>query len=259
MTELFIETSGHGPTPLVLLHGWAMHGGIFAPLAAALMQDFTLYRVDLPGHGYSRDCDLPLRPNALCAALRARVPRDALWLGWSMGGLFALAAARDAVLAPRALALLSSTPRFVQARDWPHAMPPTQFAAFAQALQADYRATVERFLALEVLGDVQARADLRALRQEVFVRGEPDPARLREGLALLQHSDLRADLSTLGLPALWLAGRRDRLVPSAAQRAAAALMPRARHAELEHAAHAGFIGHAAQVAAALIALREAPP
>ena len=256
MTELFIETSGHGPTPLVLLHGWAMHGGIFAPLAAALMQDFTLYRVDLPGHGYSRDCDLPLRPNALCAALRARVPRDALWLGWSMGGLFALAAARDAVLAPRALALLSSTPRFVQAPDWPQAMPLAEFDAFAQALAADYRATVNRFLTLEVLGDAGAQADLRSLRQSVFARGEPDPAHLRAGLDLLARSDLRGVLPALPQPALWLAGRRDRLVPPGAQRAAAALMPHATFVELAHAAHAGFIGHAGEVAAALRALAE---
>lgn len=256
MSDVSIATSGQGPTPLVLIHGWAMHGGIFAPLLDALADDFTAYAVDLPGHGHARDSTLPLQPDAVCTALRTRVPAGAVWLGWSLGGLFALAAARDAVLAPRALALLSSTPRFVQAPDWPLAMPLAEFDVFAQALAADYRATVNRFLTLEVLGDAGAQADLRSLRQSVFARGEPDPAHLRAGLDLLARSDLRGVLPALPQPALWLAGRRDRLVPPGAQRAAAALMPHATFVELAHAAHAGFIGHAGEVAAALRALAE---
>lgn len=260
MTDLYIERSGHGPTPLVMVHGWAMHGGIFAPLAGALdASEFTIHRIDLPGHGHAHDSALALDPDPVLAALRDRVPAGALWLGWSMGGLFALAAAADPVLAPRALALLSSTPRFVQAGDWPHAMPVAQFNAFAQALAGDYRATVERFLALEVLGDVRARTDLRALRQDVFARGEPAAGHLHQGLTLLEHSDLRDRLEHIDLPTLWLAGRRDRLVPPQAQLAAAKRMPRARYHELSSAAHAGFIGHAARVADALRALLAAPP
>lgn len=251
MSELSVETRGHGARALVLVHGWAMHGGIFAPLIDGMAGDFTSYVVDLPGHGRSRDCTLPLQPAAVCAALRARVPSGALWLGWSMGGLFALAAARDAVLAPRALALLSATPRFVQAPDWPQAMPRARFESFVQALAADYRAAVSRFLALEVLGDADAQADLRTLRRVVFARGEPDAARLHEGLDLLERSDLRDTLPTLTQPALWLAGRRDRLVPPAAQRWAAQAMAQGRYLEFERAAHAGFIGHAGAVASVL--------
>ncbi|MGB6143398.1 MAG: alpha/beta fold hydrolase, partial [Rhodanobacter sp.] len=62
--SLFIEKAGHGPLPLVLLHGWAMHGGVLAPLVEALEQQCTMYVVDLPGHGRSRDCGLPLEPHA---------------------------------------------------------------------------------------------------------------------------------------------------------------------------------------------------
>ncbi|MFO1454228.1 MAG: hypothetical protein U1F19_08435 [Lysobacterales bacterium] len=42
--------------PPILLHGWAMHGGIFAPLVQALREHHTLHVVDLLGHGHSRDC-----------------------------------------------------------------------------------------------------------------------------------------------------------------------------------------------------------
>ena len=49
---LHIEIVGDGP-PLVLLHGWGLHGGVFAPLVDRLSDRFRMHLVDLPGHGYS--------------------------------------------------------------------------------------------------------------------------------------------------------------------------------------------------------------
>src|SRR5438552_12437112 len=89
--DMHIDTVGSGPD-LVLIHGWAMHAGIFAPLTKALATRFRVHRVDLPGHGYSRVDAASLDPAPCAAALAARVPR-ALWVGWSLGGLIALQAA----------------------------------------------------------------------------------------------------------------------------------------------------------------------
>ena len=85
--SLHVEVVGKGP-PLVLLHGWAMHGGVFAPLVARLRDRYTLHIVDLPGHGLSRDCDIPLALDPCVEAIAAHVP-PAPWCGWSLGGLIA--------------------------------------------------------------------------------------------------------------------------------------------------------------------------
>ncbi|KRF02181.1 pimeloyl-[acyl-carrier protein] methyl ester esterase [Frateuria sp. Soil773] len=246
---LHIETHGHGPLPLVLIHGWAMHGGVFAPLVEALATQCTMYVVDLPGHGHSRGCGLPLEPRACARAIAAATP-PAAWLGWSLGGLVALTAALELPAQVRALAMLCATPKFVRTADWPHGSDATLVHQLATDLETDYHATLERFLALEAMGSADPRAELRRLRGEVFSRGEPDLRVLQEGIRVLEDSDLRGRLPQLAPPNAWLAGHRDRLVPPAAMQWSAE-QARGRFDAIAHAGHAPFIGHADALARAL--------
>ncbi len=68
---MHIGIHGTGPA-LVMVHGWAMHAGIFKPLVERLAARHTLYLVDLPGHGLSRGSDLPLSLDAVAAQIAAR-------------------------------------------------------------------------------------------------------------------------------------------------------------------------------------------
>lgn len=248
--SLHIEAHGSGPIPLVMIHGWAMHGGVFAPLVDALTEHCTMYLVDLPGHGYSRDCDLPLDP-LICARAIADATPPAAWLGWSMGGLVALRAAVDLSQHVRGLAMLCATPRFTNAADWPYGRDPAIVQQLAADLETDYHATIERFLALEVMGSPDPRGDLRRLRAEVFSRGEPNLRVLQEGIRLLDETDLRAELPHLKQGnSWWSAGRLDRLVhPDAMQQSA--LSCQGEFHLIAHAGHAPFLSHADAVAQAL--------
>lgn len=246
---MYVETRGHGPA-LALIHGWAMHGGLFEPLVDRLADRYTLHRIDLPGHGHAREDATPLDPQALAGELVARVP-DAVWLGWSLGGQFALRAALDHPGRVRGLVMVAASPRFVRSDDgsWPHGVGPSLFSDFGEALQRDFRGTLEGFLALEALGSASAQDELRKLRAQAFERGEPAPRALQQGLALLDRLDLRGELPDLQVPSLWLSGRRDRLVPSGAMPAAAAMAPDARSVVIANAGHAPFLGATDAVAA----------
>jgi pimeloyl-[acyl-carrier protein] methyl ester esterase len=239
--SLFIERTGHGPVQLVLIHGWAMHGGVLQPLVDALAERCTMHVVDLPGHGYSRDCDLPLEPHAIAAAIAAATP-PAIWLGWSLGGLVALTAALDLPQHVQALAMLCATPKFVRDAAWPHGSDGALLHRLASDLETDYHGTIEHFLALEAMGSADPRAELRHLRQLVFARGEPDLRILQEGIQLLETSDLRGDLPRLTVPSTWIAGRRDRLVPPQAMTWSAGQCDGDFH-EIPQAGHAPFFGH----------------
>ena len=260
-SQLHVDVVGNGP-PLVLLHGWAMHGGVFAPLLARLRDRFTLHVVDLPGHGLSRDTDVPLALEACVAAIADIVPR-APWCGWSLGGLFALHAAATRPQQVPALAMVCASPRFVRGdgavdQSWRFGVSAEIFRDFAAGLRSDYRGTLDRFVALEAFGSEHAKDEIRALREDLFARGEPPAGVLADGLELLESADLRECLPALQVPSLWLAGRRDRLVDPRAMRDAAALTPGAQFAVIDHAGHAPFLTHADDVASRLVGFLAAP-
>jgi len=247
--SLYVEQRGHGAVPLVLLHGWAMHGGVLAPLVDALEAQCTMHVVDLPGHGRSRDCGLPLEPHA-CAAAIAKVTPPAIWLGWSLGGIIALTAALEMPRQVRGLAMLCATPKFVRDAGWPSGADAGLVHQLAADLETDYHATLERFLALEAMGSADPRAELRHLRSLVFARGEPDLRVLQEGIRILETTDRRAALPDLRVASAWISGRRDRLVPPQAMQWSAGQCGGS-YAEVAQAGHAPFFGHADAVVQAL--------
>lgn len=233
------DIQGEGPD-LVLLHGWGMNGGVWATLLPRLTPHFRVTRIDLPGHGGS-----PFDPEADSIgawgeACLAAAPERAVWLGWSLGGQVAQWVAVNHPGRVAGLVSVCGSPRFTRADDWPHGMVRGTLQQFAGALAANYRQTLDRFLALQVRGDDDARATLRLLRQEIATRPEADPRALEMGLGLLRGVDLREELLRLCVPSLWLFGERDQLIPSgvaedlrlllSAQRPDIRVLPRAAHA-----------------------------
>lgn len=246
---LHIETHGHGEIPVVILHGWAMHGGMMEPLCEVLADRCTLHVVDLPGHGYSRDSTLPLEPSACVQAIAERTP-PAIWIGWSLGGLIAMTAAMERPANARGLGVICGTPKFSRDEGWPYGSDPRLVRQLADDLETDYHATLERFIALEAMGSPDPRAELRHLRSLMFTRGEPNLRVLQDGIRILETTDRRADLASMSVPNVWIAGHRDRLVPPPAM-AWSAEQARGNYVEVAHAGHAPFFGYADAVSAAL--------
>jgi pimeloyl-[acyl-carrier protein] methyl ester esterase len=240
--KLHVESRGQGPD-LVLLHGWAMHGGMWGPWLDGLAGEARLHIVDLPGHGHS-----PWEADAsglsgLTEAVVPIVPRGATVLGWSLSGMVAIELARRHPRQLRALVLVATTPRFVTGPDWEHGLEPAVLAGFASGLEADCLRTVQRFLALQAHDDEYPAATLRALRSQLASHGEPDRRALAAGLDILRSVDLRRELPHIAHPALVIAGAHDSVTPPGAARELAAGLPCSRLRIMERSGHAPFLSH----------------
>ncbi len=259
--SLHVKSLGKG-SPLVLLHGWGMHGGIWGSAAGQLAQHHRVHCVDLPGYGYSTSPTPSGRAkrgagvvvggersegsgalDAIVSVLSAHFDEPVTVCGWSLGGQVAL---RWAQLAPHQvskLVLVATTPCFVRRDGWDCAMAEETLHEFSAALLENYALTLKRFIALQVRGSEHERELLVELRRLLFSRGEPDKAALRGGLESLRDTDLRAQLGEITQAALVIAGEHDMLTPPAASAYLAQHLPNARLVNIKGAAHVPFLSH----------------
>jgi pimeloyl-[acyl-carrier protein] methyl ester esterase len=251
--QLYTEREGDGPSASIL-HGWGMNLRVFDPLRARLTRSLRLTLVDLPGHGRSpwpADFSAAAERHALIDTL---LPAQIL-IGWSLGGQIALEMALATLgtsAAPKRLVLIASTPRFLAGDGWSAGLSRETLRQFAARLEQDASGTVADFLGLQVRGSAHAHATELALRRSLEQHGVAQLAALRAGLTQLASTDLRDQLAELSIPALVIGGMNDRVTPPAALEALAQRLPHAQLTLLPRAAHAPFLSHPEEVAAAIL-------
>jgi len=223
-------------TPWVLLHGWGFHSAIWKDLVESLRAPRDVRLVDLPGHGCAANRMLASL-DALVDEVAGSTPRGSFVIGWSLGGLVAQRLANRHPDRVRALALIATTPCFVERDDWQYGVSAATLETFAADLRRDPDGTLGRFVNLNAMGRDSARAASRRLGE----RPTASSAARDEGLELLRATDLRGESPALAMPSLVIHGSRDRIVPVEAGRWLARTLPAARLVELPHSAHLPFI------------------
>lgn len=227
----------------MLLHGWGLSAAVWEETAQTLAQNFRVTLVDLPGYGQSPLPGSAYTLEALADRVLAAAPSQAIWVGWSLGGMVAMQAALRQPQRIVGLVLVASTPRFVQGSDWRHAVEISVLDTFAQELKSNYRATVMRFLALQVRGSEYAQNTIRKLSARLFDYSAPLPEALHGGLALLRDTDLRTELAHISCPALVIAGTHDTLIPLATAETLVLMLKSARLRIIHGAGHAPLLSH----------------
>lgn len=222
--------------PLVLLHGWGAHAGVWSEVIARMDLGHAVIAPDVPGEGDDVDA-----MTAVIDRIAAAAPERCVVAGWSLGGQLALAWAHRHPRQVVKLVLIATTPRFVAAPDWPHGMDAAAFSGFAGEVAADPAAALQRFLLLQTQGDAQARAVARKLEAALAAGPAADHSVLMPMLGWLRDTDLRPVLSAIRQPALVLHGDRDRITASGAGEYLARQLPDARLEMIAGAAHAPFV------------------
>ncbi|MCF6218180.1 MAG: pimeloyl-ACP methyl ester esterase BioH [Gammaproteobacteria bacterium] len=250
--NLHIQSEGLGP-PLVFLHGWGMNSDVWEDISPQLSQHYAVTLIDLPGHGRSTLTQHSYQLEQLAEELIEVIPQAAILVGWSLGGLIALQIAHQYPEQIQAVVMVASSPRFVQASNWPYGVDAAIFDKFARDLKDDYQATLKRFIAIQAMGSAHAKSEICTLRERILRHGNPHHKALQGGLRLLQQSDLRQSLAELHCPIKLILGSRDTLAPA---RIAGLLSQQHPHLEssiIQGAAHAPFISHPGEF---LVVLKE---
>ena len=231
---------------LVLLHGWGMNPAAFDALHARLAPHYDLHVPALPGYAASPRCE-PYTLGSLVSAVAASAPERCAVAGWSLGGQVALAWARALPHQVERVALIATTPCFVQRSDWSCGLAADVFEAFAAGLNQSRKTTVNRFISLQAQGDAKAKYVSQQLRAALERCAEPDAGTLNDSLNVLRVTDLRSDIAKIGQDVLVMHGERDRLVPVGAAEYLNRALPHGRLVSLRGAGHALCVSEPSRV------------
>jgi pimeloyl-[acyl-carrier protein] methyl ester esterase len=247
MTRIHQQTFGKGK-PIVLVHGWAMHSGIWRDFAGQLAQNYRVTCIDLPGHGRSEKVAAFTLERVSGALVDAVTDEPSCWLGWSLGASVVLEIAKRFPGRVNSLVLLAGNPSFTQTVGWP-GMKVGLLDAFAAQLNEDCQATLLRFLSLQVKNLSDYKTLLRTLKTAVLECAAPGNETLQGGLDILKHSDLRPVLSDISVPVSVILGSHDTLVPVNAGQNMQELTPRMTLNIIDKAGHVPFLSHPHEVLA----------
>jgi len=249
---LYWHVSGQGPD-LVLVHGWGMNGAVWQQTVNVLEAHFRVHVVDLPGYGHSAHChahDL----DEISQQLLEQAPKNAIWVGWSLGGLVATHMALHHADYVAKLVTVASSPKFAAEKEpvpW-RGIQPNVLSAFTEQLVEDFQTTIERFMALQAMGSPSARQDVKQLKQAVLSRPLPNPESLLAGLKMLSDVDLRQQLPQISVPMLRLYGRLDGLVPIKVAKDLDKALPNTEQYIFTQSSHAPFMTEADSFCSELI-------
>lgn len=230
---LHADRIGTGPR-LVLVHGFTQTRRCWGPVAEDLATDHELVLVDAPGHGRSAEVDADLAEGG---RLLAAVGGPGTYLGYSMGGRFALHAALERPDAVGALVLVGATAG-IESADERAARIVDDEARAARIEQVGVAAFVDEWLALPLFAGLGPESACREERTENTAAGLASSLR-RAGTGRQEPSWDR--LHALEMPVLLVAGSLDAKFTALGRRMAEAIGENATFAAIDEAGHTAHL------------------
>ncbi len=248
MIKIHQEVYGQGD-PIVLIHGWAMHTGMWRKFAQQLAKHHRVICVDLPGHGLSENVE-PYTLEQISLALINKLPESFCLLGWSLGATVALTITKNYPHRVNSLILLAGNPRFIQEGDW-SGIRAEVLKDFAKNLSTNCRSTLIRFFSLQVMGLADGKNILVELKKAMQECDEPEQMVLQGGLDILMDVDLREYLTSASCPVKIIQGDKDSLVPIKVVSDIQGILPTCEFDIIRGAGHVPFISHQMEVIGAI--------
>ncbi len=240
--HIFKEVKGQGPD-VVVIHGWSCNHMDMQPVVKELAKHYRVTNIDLPGIGTS-DWDPQTETiHDLAEQVLPHLPKEAIYVGWSFGGLISIAIAAKYPKRVKHLIGIGTTPKLIAADHWVGFPAPGFCVAFDVVKEKGLKALLKEDYAGEFLAINPKPAQFSALNRLLDQAPDIPQDILFKGIEICDATDLRKEFAGISCPIDFIMGEDDIkvLFTSAAQ--LQALNPKIKIHSIAGAKHLPFWTH----------------
>ncbi|CAL4325542.1 pimeloyl-ACP methyl ester esterase BioH [Buchnera aphidicola] len=205
------KITGTGKINLILLHGWGINSKIWYYIVQELKIFFKIHLIDFPGFGKNKNLH-PLHIDDIINLLHTYMPKNAIWIGWSIGGLIASQYALKYPMNILGIITVSSSPCFLSKKNWP-GIKKNFLDILCKNLITNYYKTINNFLSYNTIHTLQSTQEINILKNILLSQPKPSLNTIKYGLNTLCTSDLCLQIRYIKKPFLRIYGNLDVLVP----------------------------------------------
>jgi pimeloyl-[acyl-carrier protein] methyl ester esterase len=206
-----IKFLGGRGEPLLMIHGWGVNSEIWVSLVDELKLFASVYVVDLPGMGGSSSIS-PYTLDNIAKEIKANVPIKRFnILGWSLGGQVAMSMAIRMPEFVERLILISTTPCFVEKKDWPYGVNKKFFSNFEMEAKQNLDNTLMKFFLIQTRDMGDSKNVMRSLKKTFIEIKDENKSGMHLALNVLKETDLRNEVKKIDKPTLIITGDKDKL------------------------------------------------
>ena len=238
-----IKFLGGRGEPLLMIHGCGVNSEIWVSLVDELKLFASVYLIDLPGMGGSSSIS-PYTLDNIAKEIKANVPiKKFNILGWSLGGQVAMSLAIRMPEFVEKLILMSTTPCFVEKKDWPYGVNKQFFSNFELETKQNLNNTLLKFFLIQTRDINDSKNVMRFLKNTFIEIRDDNKSSMQSALNVLKETDLRNEVKKIDKPTLIITGDKDRLTSLKASIWLYEKIKRAKLKEIKCANHMPFISH----------------
>lgn len=248
--QLWYEDGGAG-CPVVLAHGWCMSSAVWKYQYEGLKGSFRLLAPDLRGHGRSRETsgrlDFDSFAEDLVDFFDALGLAKVILVGWSMGAQIALQACAELSSRLAGMVLVSATPCFTAAEDFPYALARNEASGMRLKVQRNKERALNGFYTrMFAEGELEVHPSAAEIKRLLSEITSPDTADVLDTLDALSRTDMRPLLPAVNVPTLILNGGQDQICLPQASSYLKDHVSGAEQIVYQHCGHAPFLTHSEQ-------------
>lgn len=198
---------------VLFLHGWGVDKRIWRQQSKFFSQFYRVMTIDLPGHGKSSWCKLPLEVMVrdLKLILQTLEFVDVNVVGSSLGGLVALKLYEIFPQGIKRIIFVGAMPKFSKSQDYPHGLDVERLRRLGGQLDSDYPSIVNVFFRSLFTKEERQTRRFKWLQKFRKFAGVPMKQALVDYLDILEQEDLREVLKKVHVPIQFINGRDDEI------------------------------------------------